>query len=446
MADLAVASCRSMCKMRPEKAKWGGPMKPSSIKNTLDALGLPWVTVLLIAIMATFVYAVPALWQTWTHNGPTLVTDGGGTGDGFVAGHDFVAFYSASRAVLDGDAALVYDENFMKPAQHSLVGDTTIGYLAFMYPPTYLLLVSPLALVPYFPALALWLLVPLLFLLLTMGRRVDIPPVSLLLAIAAPAVAQALFAGQNGLLFAALLAGGLLLQDRRPLLAGILLGLATAKPQLAILLFPALVFGRQWVVLLGAAGTLAVMFVMSSVFFGLEAWSAYAAIPGQAREWLAAGQLPWPRMPTLYAAARLAGLSDTAAGLAQIATGLAVLATVSWVWWRGTSVELRAAVLLAGAPLTTPFLYDYDLPFMLPALAIFIAHACNGGWRAWEKPLLLAVWLQPAWWWTLTATHWEISIAPLIYGMFFLAVARRAVMAKPGEAMAPAKTGGAAIT
>lgn len=130
-----------------------GPMKPSSIKNTLDAVGLRWVTVLLVAIMATLVYAGPALLQTWTHDGPTLVTDGGGTGDGFVAGHDFVAFYSASRAVFDGNAALVYDKDFMNAAQHGLVGDTTVGYLAFMYPPTYLLLVSPLALVPYFPPL-----------------------------------------------------------------------------------------------------------------------------------------------------------------------------------------------------------------------------------------------------------------------------------------------------
>ena len=85
-------------------------------------------------------------------------------------------------------------------------------------------------------------------------------------------------------------------------------------------------------------------------------------------------------------------------------------------------------LLLAGAPLTTPFLYDYDLPFMLPALAIFIAHAGKTGLRGWEKPLLLAVWLQPAWWWTLTAIQWEISIAPLVYGLFFLAVTRRAAM------------------
>jgi len=429
-ANFVVALRPGICKMRTEKGNARrDPMKRPTIKSTLETLGLPWVSILLVAAMATFIYVGPALWQTWTHTGPTLVTNGGGTGDGFVAGHDFVAFYSASRAVVEGNAALVYDDNFMKAAQHNLVGNASVGFLAFMYPPTYLLLVSPLALVPYFPALALWLLVPLLFLLFTIGRRIDIPPVSLLLVVTAPALGQALFAGQNGLLFAALLAGGLLLQDRKPILAGILLGLATAKPQLAVLLFPALIFGRQWTVLLGATATLVAMVVLSALFFGAETWSAYAAIPGQAREWLAAGQLPWHRMPTLYAAARLAGLGDQAASLAQAAIGLAVLATVAWVWWRTASVELRAAVLLAGAPLTTPFLYDYDLPFMLTALAIFIALASKTGWRSWEKPLLLAVWLQPAWWWTLTAIQWEISIAPLVYGLFFLAVTRRAVLA-----------------
>jgi hypothetical protein len=419
-------------------------MKQYSIKSALDATGLPWVTILLVAIMATLLYAGPALWQTWTHTGPTLVTDGADTGEGFVAGHDFVAFYAASKAVFDGNGALVYDEAFMKPAQHDLVGDSTVGYLAFMYPPTYLLLVSPLALVPYFPAMALWLLVPLMFLLFAMGRHIDIPPVTLLLAVTAPAIAQALFAGQNGLLFAALLAGGLLLHDRRPILAGILLGLATAKPQLAVLLFPALIFGRQWTVLLSAAAILAIMIIMSTVLFGPDIWRAYVAIPAQARDWLAAGQLPWPRMPTLYTALRLAGLGDIMASLAQAGIGLTVLATVAWVWWCGTSIELRVAVLLAGAPLTTPFMYDYDLPFMLPALAIFIAHAGKTGWRGWEKPLLLAVWLQPAWWWTLTANHWQISIAPLVYGLFFLSVTWRAIRENSVEPRTAAQKEGAA--
>ena len=283
------------------------------------------MTLLLVAIMATLVYAGPALWQTWTHDGPTLVTDGDGTGEVSWRAMTFVAFYSGSQAVFDGNAALVYDENFMKAAQHGLVGESSVGYLAFMYPPTYLLLVSPLALVPYFPALALWLLVPLLFLLLTIGRASTSRRSRCFWRLPPRPWPKPFSPARTDCCSPPFWPAALLLQDRRPVLAGILLGLATAKPQLAILLFPALIFGRQWTVLLGAAGTLAVMIACRPSFSGSDAWSAYAAIPGQAREWLAAGQLPWPRMPTLYAAARLAGLGDGAASLAQAATG--------WLFW-----------------------------------------------------------------------------------------------------------------
>jgi hypothetical protein len=321
----------------------------------------------------------------------------------------------------------------MTAVQHSLVGDPTVGYLAFMYPPTFLLLIAPLSSLSYFPALALWLILPLAALLLVIWREVEVAPAALVLVIAAPAVGQAAFAGQNGLLFAALLSGGLLLHGRSPVFAGILLGLATAKPQLAVLVFPALAFGGHWRPLISAAATLGLMIVLSMVLFGPEIWSAYAAVPGLAREWLAEGRLPWPRMPTVYAAARMAGLGDMASSIVQIVAALATLLSVAWLWWRDAPLRLRVAGLLAGAPLTTPFMYDYDLPLMLTALALLIVDAGKTGWRPWEKPLALAVWLQPSWWWTLSASAWDISVSPLIYGLFLVAVVRRATVLHRGN-------------
>ena len=404
-------------------------MKKYSLKHRLDALGLAWTTILLIAVMSSLIYTGPALWQTWTHSGPTLVTKGNEAGGAFVAGHDFVAFYSASQAAIGGEATHIYNESYMKQVQHTLVGNSTYGYLAFMYPPPYILLVSPLSLLPYFPALALWLLIPLVALLLAMEQGIRMPTTWLALVLTAPAVGQAAFAGQNGLLFAALLAGGLLWHERKPIPAGILLGIAIAKPQIAVLVFPALVFGRHWKALVAATVTTAVMIGLSTALFGTEIWNAYASVPNQAREWLAAGRLPWARMPTVYASVRLAGTSDTAAIIAQGVIALTVLGAIAWAWRRNVSSSLRIAILLAGMPLTTPFLYDYDLPLMLPALALFIAHASRTGWRWWEKPMLLAVWLQPIWWWTLTATAWEFSIAPIVYSLFFLTVIRRIYLA-----------------
>lgn len=402
-------------------------MTATSLKNTLDSLGLPWVTVLLVAAMSTFIYTGSALWQTWTHEGPSLVTAGTGDGDGFVAGHDFVAFYSASQAILGGNADQVYDERYMKSAQHRLVGSDDVGYLAFMYPPTYMLMVSPLSFLSYFQALALWLSIPFLALLLALWRGTHLPEAALLLVAASPAVGQTLFAGQNGLLFAALLTVGVLLQDRRPLVAGALFGLAMAKPQIGIILLPALLFGHRWTILLAIGATLAVMAGLATAFFGPDVWTAYADIPAQAREWLAAGRLPWARMPTVYAALRLAGSSDALASLVQLTTALIVVSAVAWLWFRGASLKMRNAAMLAGIPLATPFLYDYDLPLMLTALALFVLDARSNGCRPGEKIILLLVWLQPAWWWTFSATVFEFSVAPAVYGLFFLAIMRRAI-------------------
>ncbi len=375
------------------------------------------MTVLLVALVSSLIYLGPSLWQTWTHDGTTLVNPAG-----FVTGHDFVAFYAASEAVLNGDAAMVYDRAFMWSAQISLVGSSDIGYLAFLYPPTYLLLVAPLALLPYFPALALWQAVPLAIFLLMM-RRIALPAAAVLvMAAGAPAVAQTLFAGQNGLVFAVCLGGGLMMLDRRPLLAGLLLGLATAKPQLAVLILPALVAGREWRVLAAMLATAAGVVVLSAAVLGGDVWVNYLGIPSDAREFLALGQLPWPRMPTLYTAARLAGLSDSAATTLQIVGAVLVVAGIIRVWWRGGSTARRAAIVLAGIPLATPFLYDYDLPFMVFAVALCLAEALQRGVTQWEKIMLLLVWLQPVWWWWWLVEASGISLSPLVYAVFYVAI------------------------
>ena len=64
--------------------------------------------------------------------------------------------------------------------------------------------------------------------------------------LAAPAVFINAVGGQNGTWTAALFGGGLSLLERRPLLAGGLLGLLIYKPQLALLIPVALLAGRHW--------------------------------------------------------------------------------------------------------------------------------------------------------------------------------------------------------
>jgi uncharacterized membrane protein len=58
----------------------------------------------------------------------------------------------------------------------------------------------------------------------------------LTIALVLPSVFDNLYHVQNGFLSAALLLGGLALRMQRPLLAGVLIGCLTIKPQLGVLL------------------------------------------------------------------------------------------------------------------------------------------------------------------------------------------------------------------
>src|SRR5258707_10279692 len=103
----------------------------------------------------------------------------------------------------------------------------------------------PLGLMAYVPALLAWLAAG--WYAFYRALRLAMPGQgTLLLALAAPAVFINAVGGQNGTWTAALFGGGLGLLERRPLLAGGLLGLLIYKPQLGLLIPVALLAGRHW--------------------------------------------------------------------------------------------------------------------------------------------------------------------------------------------------------
>ena len=73
------------------------------------------------------------------------------------------------------------------------------------------------------------------------------------IAAAFPAVFINIGHGQNGFLTAALLGGALHWLDRKPWLAGILIGLLAYKPQFGVLIPIALLAGQRWTTIGAAA-------------------------------------------------------------------------------------------------------------------------------------------------------------------------------------------------
>src|SRR5690606_37204612 len=119
-----------------------------------------------------------------------------------------------------------------------------------------------------------WLAVTLPAYLVTM-RAILGDRAGYLLALGFPATLWNVTAGQNGFLTAALIGGALTLLERRPVAAGICLGLLTYKPHFGLLFPAALIAAGHWRVLITAAATAALMVLASWLAFGTETWLAF---------------------------------------------------------------------------------------------------------------------------------------------------------------------------
>ncbi len=142
----------------------------------------------------------------------------------------------------------------------------------------YLLLCAPLATLPYLVAFALFLAVTLMAFVGMMWSLLRVQGVAWLLPfLAFPSVFWTIGLGQNAFLNAALFGGFTLLLERRPLTAGMLLGCLCYKPHLGLLAPVALLAGRQWRAIAGAAIVVAVMVIAAprSPCSVPDTWSAY---------------------------------------------------------------------------------------------------------------------------------------------------------------------------
>lgn len=364
-----------------------------------------------------------------------LATSRGGIDrNGFLLGTDFLSFWTTGQMLHAGGN--VYDAAAHTAAQRAFFAQDG-AHTAFFYPPTFLPFCWPLGLLGYFPALALWLAATGGAWLLAVRewlKRAGLAQPLVVLAAAFPPVLITITHGQTSFLVAALLGTGALLVRERPWLAGVLFGLATIKPQFGLLVPVALLLTREWRVIAGAVLGAALLAGMSTLAFGPQVWADWLRASSAAQAAMAGGAVGHAKMQSLFAAAMLLGAPSALAYALQGALTLAVVAAVAWAS-RGRRFDLPlAALTLAGAPLATPFVLDYDMVL----LAFPLAWLAGQGFRPWEKLVFAATFIAPAFARPL-ALEVGIPIMPLILIAFFTMLARRA-LARPAMAEAAARS------
>jgi len=285
---------------------------------------------------------------------------------------DFVSFWSTSRQVQDGPAAQVYDWSAHRAVEADLVGPGHEGQFPWLNPPIFLLAVVPLAFIPYPAAFLGWVMVTLAA--YAAALRTVVPSRWVLVgACAFPATLWTASVGQNGFITGALIAGTLGLLDRRPWLAGFLLGLLTCKPQFGILFPFVLMAGGKWRVIGAATITAALLSAVTLMMFGPDTWVAFLASMALSKQAvLTEGRMGLYKMQSPYGAILWMGGDAASAWAVQIITTSATLVAVAWVWRRPTSPEVKSASLGLGALVATPYAFIYDYPILAVPIAFLI--------------------------------------------------------------------------
>lgn len=291
---------------------------------------------------------------------------------GLVLGRDFLNLWMYGRAIFDADPARFYDVVTYNAELLKMLGP---GYpwQNWPNPPTALLVMAPFGLLNYFPALAVWLIAGLIALALT-GRRLLRDARVLTLVLVSPAALLCLISGQSSFLTTTALIGACLTWDKRPMLAGVLIGLLTLKPQLGVLLPFALVAAGRWKVFTAAAATALTLLALSYLCFGPDVWVAYVtkALPLQ-REVLAdPSGIAMPFHATIFMNLR-GWLGNDLAMTMQTAATLGAIIAVVWAFrvHRDANPWMLFALLLACTQSASPYMSTYDLlPLTLVALVL----------------------------------------------------------------------------
>jgi hypothetical protein len=317
-------------------------------------------------------------------------------------GTDFASFYAAGAAVLAGEPEAAFDPPRQFVREKAIFGPDTQFY-AWQYPPFFLLVAAPLALLPYGFALALWLAATFALYLFSItavirstapGRPLD--RLALLLAAAYPAVFVNAGHGQNGFLSAALLALALAFLRPRPVLAGICFGLLAYKPQLGLVIPFALAAGGYWRTIAAAVVTVAALALVATAAFGADIWHAFLASTAFTRTaLLEQGGPGFEKIQSVFAAIRLWGGPIPLAYAIQGIASLVVLVLTVRLWRSNARFPLKAAGLPLATLLFSPFSLDYDLMVLAPSIAFLAMNGLRHGFSPWEKTALGVLWLVP---------------------------------------------------
>jgi len=345
-------------------------------------------------------------------------------------GSDFLAFWGSARAVLAGLPQAAYD---LRWQEHVQTGAGFSGWYAYVNPPPFLFVTAPFGLLSVPVGWIAWVAVTYAA---WAWAGVKAFPRLWPLVLVFPGALIAAGHAQNGFVTGALLVGGVALLDKRPRTAGALLGALIIKPHLALLVPFWLAAGGRWRAFAAAAASALGLLALAWLAFGSETMRAYAGSwPASAAIMRAGDAEFFLKMATPYAQLRIHA-GETAATIAAALLALAMLALVMTSWRRfGQDAMAAGALTLAATALASPYLFSYDLPFLVLPVLWLVRAGLRDGFYPWEKALLVLLWFAP-YATRAAALPLGLNLMPLASALLVWLIWRRGAP-HPGEADRP---------
>jgi len=395
------------------------PAEPASPERLWT---LAWLFVLLLAALLFVPDAAATQFTPWPSIRGTAIW-----------GRDFANVYTSGTLALEGRLDLLYDLKGYSAWQDAFFNGG-LKHHNYSYPPPTLLYTWAFALLPYPVALLSWLLLTGAAFAAAARPYLRDAGLPAWIALIAPATLLNVWAGHYGLLIGALWLGAFHLLPRRPVLAGILIGLMLVKPHLAILAPLILARRGEWKAFAAAGGTAAALAAVSTLVFGPELWRTWLSITVGVQGAMVddVGTFFLTMMPTVVPGVSAFGFPGPAAWAVQILfAGAAVAALLLHM-----PKDSRTAGLAGGVAtfLVLPYAFNYDMTVPGLAALLLLARLRNapGGGPSF---LLLLAFLLPLTVQTFGLLH--LPAPPLILAALLALMLRQAraePALKPGTA------------
>jgi Glycosyltransferase family 87 len=312
-----------------------------------------------LALLSLFFFVLVAGAYLYTANwGEAVPRDG----TSLVVGRDFLNFWMYGRAALTPDPGRFYDAVAYNQELATLLGASYPGQ-NWSYPPSVMLPALPFGQLTYVQALLCWTLLGAALFFFVARRHLNDPRLLLALLLS-PAAVLCVISGQSSLVTATMLIGIFACLDRRPIVAGVLIGLLTLKPQLGLLFPVMLLASGRWRVFIVAAVMSIAIAAVTAALFGPQVWTDFVlkGLPTNNIVLTDPQGIATPFYPTVFMNMRGVGASYAPAMAVQLGFSALAVAAVVWAFRfrRDADPRLLMALFFACSISAVPYLLSYD--------------------------------------------------------------------------------------